>query len=142
MLKFRTFPVGHRPPAGPEQTAGTVRVPAEETPLRFGRLLRRTSVDELPQILNVLRGDMSLVGPRPERPELVAALSRSVPGYADRHRVPVGLTGLAQVLGYMGYRSVEQRTAADLAYIDGWRLRRDAAIVARTLPAVLRRCRE
>lgn len=105
---------------------------------RLGRLLRRTSIDELPQLFNVLRGDMSLVGPRPERPHFVERFSREVDRYADRHRVPVGLTGWAQVHGLRGDTSIEDRARFDNYYIDNWSVWLDLVILARTLTHVLR----
>jgi lipopolysaccharide/colanic/teichoic acid biosynthesis glycosyltransferase len=141
MLKFRTFPVDHVPPSVVVDDGDAALVPVTLSPLRFGRLLRQTSFDELPQLLNVLRGEMSLVGPRPERPELVSALADRIPQYRDRHRAPVGLTGHAQVLGLCGTTPIEDRVAADNAYIDGWTLRRDAAILARTVPTLVRKVR-
>jgi lipopolysaccharide/colanic/teichoic acid biosynthesis glycosyltransferase len=103
-----------------------------------GRLLRRTSLDELPQLWNVARGDMALVGPRPERPEYVERFSRDVPGYDARHRQRPGLTGLAQVQGSRGRTPVAERAALDNAYIEGWSLALDVRILARTAGAVLR----
>lgn len=131
MYKFRTFPVEH------VDVVQSLKV--EDCPLRFGRVLRRTSIDELPQLLNVLKGDMSLVGPRPERPTFAESLAGDVPGYRERHRAPAGLTGNAQVLGLVGTTSIEDRVAADNAYIDGWSLRRDVALMFRTVPAVIRK---
>ncbi|ONK12767.1 exopolysaccharide biosynthesis polyprenyl glycosylphosphotransferase [Streptomyces sp. MP131-18] len=127
MLKFRTL----RPADGLE--AATRWSIADDPRLtRTGRLLRRTSLDELPQLWNVLRGDMSLVGPRPERPHFVERFSRAHPGYADRHRMPAGLTGLAQVSGLRGNTSIEDRTRFDNLYIDTWSLWRDVQIMLRT----------
>ncbi|MEY2404711.1 MAG: hypothetical protein QOD38_2262 [Acidimicrobiaceae bacterium] len=141
MLKFRTFPIEHVPPTGVVDDGEAAVVPVSLSPLRFGRLLRQTSFDELPQLFNVLRGEMSLVGPRPERPELVSALADRIPQYRARHRAPVGLTGHAQVLGLCGTTPIEERVAADNEYIDGWTLRRDIAILARTVPTLVRKVR-
>jgi lipopolysaccharide/colanic/teichoic acid biosynthesis glycosyltransferase len=99
---------------------------------RVGRFIRRTSLDELPQLWNVLVGDMSLVGPRPERPFFVDQFSASIPGYADRHRVPVGLTGLAVVKGLRGDTSIPERAAVDNDYADRWSLALDLMVIART----------
>lgn len=140
MLKFRTFPVDHVPPYTADE-GETVVIPVAQSPSRFGRMLRQTSLDELPQLVNVLRGDMSLVGPRPERPELASALAARIPSYHDRHRVPVGLTGHAQVRGLCGTTSIELRVAADNEYIDAWSLRRDLVIMAMTVPTLLRKFR-
>lgn len=103
-----------------------------------GRFLRRTSIDELPQLFNVLRGDMSLVGPRPERPHFVEAFASEHPRYRARHRVPSGLTGFAQVEGLRGDTSIAERVAFDNLYIEQWSLWLDFKIVLRTIPAVLR----
>lgn len=103
-----------------------------------GRLIRKTSIDELPQLFNVLRGEMSLVGPRPERPYFVAEFSRTVTSYADRHRVPCGVTGLAAVKGLRGDTSIEERARFDNFYIDNWSPWLDLKILLWTIPAVLR----
>lgn len=102
----------------------------------FGRLLRKTSLDELPQLLNILRGDMSIVGPRPERPAFADQFSDSYPGYADRHRVPAGLTGLAQVEGLRGDTSIAKRAEFDNAYVETWSLWNDMKIILRTVKSV------
>ncbi|MGI5129551.1 sugar transferase [Pseudonocardia sp. CA-107938] len=104
-----------------------------------GRFIRRTSLDELPQLWNVLVGDMSLVGPRPERPYFVDRFSKTVPGYADRHRVPVGLTGLAVVRGLRGDTSIPERARADNDYAERWSLGLDLAIIVRTVGVLLKR---
>jgi len=102
-----------------------------------GKLMRRASLDELPQLLNVVKGDMSLVGPRPERPEYVQLFADQVPGYADRHRVPVGMTGLAQVRGLRGPTSIASRADADNEYIERWSLLLDLKVLALTARAVV-----
>jgi exopolysaccharide biosynthesis polyprenyl glycosylphosphotransferase len=104
----------------------------------IGRLLRRTSLDELPQLWNVLRGDMSLVGPRPERPYFVDEFSRQFPWYPARHRVPVGLTGLAQVHGLRGNTSIADRARFDNFYIENWSMWGDIKIMCRTAAQLLR----
>ena len=101
-----------------------------QTPV--GAVLRRTSLDELPQLLNVLRGDMSLVGPRPERPLFVERFAADVPRYEDRHRAPAGMTGWAQVHGLRGDTSIEERARFDNQYIEYWSLWQDIVILART----------
>ena len=102
---------------------------------RVGRLLRATHIDELPQLVNVVRGDMSLVGPRPERPEIVAVLVRAIPDYPQRHRVRPGVTGLAQIQlpADTGVASVRRKLALDLVYVRERSLWLDARIVVGTL---------
>ncbi|HTO94974.1 MAG TPA: undecaprenyl-phosphate glucose phosphotransferase [Bacteroidota bacterium] len=102
---------------------------------RVGAFLRRTSLDELPQLFNVLAGDMSLVGPRPERTHFVEEFRRVVPKYLDRHRVKTGVTGWAQVNGLRGDTSIEERIKFDLYYIENWSLAFDVRILLRTLRA-------
>ena len=103
-----------------------------------GRFLRRTSLDELPQLVNVLRGDMSLVGPRPERPFFVREFSRAELRYDDRHRVPTGLTGWAQVNDLRGDTPIDARVRFDNHYIENWSFWTDVKIMARTVRAVFR----
>lgn len=98
-----------------------------------GRLIRRTSIDELPQLWNVLVGDMSLVGPRPERPHFVDEFSRTVPGYAGRHRVPVGLTGLSVVHGLRGDTSIARRAEVDNRYAETRSFGLDVQIILLTV---------
>lgn len=105
---------------------------------RVGRAIRRYSLDEIPQLWNVFVGDMSLVGPRPERPQYVDQFSVEFPRYGDRHRVPVGLTGLAAVEGLRGDTSIEDRAYWDNLYIENWSLWLDFKILVRTVVAVLR----
>ncbi|MFF8291308.1 sugar transferase [Streptomyces sp. NPDC016309] len=133
LLKFRTLR-----PADDEEAATRWSVAHDERMSAVGTFLRRTSLDELPQLWNVLRGDMSLVGPRPERPYFVAKFSRVHPGYAARHRMPVGLTGLAQVHGLRGDTSIEDRCRFDNHYIDHWSLWQDVCILLRTAASLIR----
>ncbi|WP_405644411.1 exopolysaccharide biosynthesis polyprenyl glycosylphosphotransferase [Streptomyces sp. NBC_00019] len=133
LLKFRT----HRP-ADPHEAAIRWSVADERSMSRFCRFLRRTSLDELPQLWNVFRGDMTLVGPRPERPYFVAMFSQAHPGYAARHRMRTGLTGLAQIHGLRGDTSIEDRARFDNAYIDDWSLWQDVCILLRTAAALVR----
>jgi lipopolysaccharide/colanic/teichoic acid biosynthesis glycosyltransferase len=105
---------------------------------RFGAFLRRTSLDELPQLWNVLRGEMSLVGPRPERPEFIAQFRQQLPGYMLRHKTKGGITGLAQVSGLRGRTSVERRLELDIEYLEHWSLTLDLKILALTLLRVFR----
>ncbi|WP_395106468.1 exopolysaccharide biosynthesis polyprenyl glycosylphosphotransferase [Actinomadura sp. SCN-SB] len=102
-----------------------------------GRFLRTTSLDELPQLWNVIRGDMSLVGPRPERPHFVRLFSESCPEYGLRHRMPAGITGWSQVNGLRGDTSIELRARYDNRYIDTWSFGRDLKILLLTVRAVL-----
>jgi exopolysaccharide biosynthesis polyprenyl glycosylphosphotransferase len=99
---------------------------------RLGRLIRRINMDELPQLVNVLVGEMSLVGPRPERPVYVSQFRRSIPRYMDRHREKAGMTGWAQVNGLRGDTSIVERTKYDLWYIENWSLLLDVKILIRT----------
>jgi exopolysaccharide biosynthesis polyprenyl glycosylphosphotransferase len=113
---------------------GGVEGEDRRTPL--GRLLRRASIDELPQLLNVLRGEMSLVGPRPERPEFVELFRQDIDRYGDRHRVKSGITGWAQVHGLRGQTSLADRVEWDNYYIAHWSLRLDFEILAMTFLAL------
>jgi exopolysaccharide biosynthesis polyprenyl glycosylphosphotransferase len=127
LLKFRTMSVNPD-----SDTQWSVVSDVRITPV--GSILRRTCLDELPQLFNVLRGDMSLVGPRPERPHFVDQFSSSIPRYVDRHRVPAGLTGWAQVHGLRGAgTSIPERIQLDNYYIEHWSLWRDLVILARTI---------
>ena len=104
----------------------------------MGRALRRTSLDELPQLWNVLKGDMSLVGPRPERPFFVNVFTEQFPRYMARHRVPAGLTGWAQVHGLRGDTSIADRARFDNYYIENWSMWEDVKILLRTVGQVAR----
>lgn len=133
MWKFRSM----RPDA--EHDSGPVWT-AKDDPRRtgFGRFLRRSSLDELPQIWNVLRGDMSMVGPRPERPEFVERFSAEMRWYRYRLRIKPGLTGLAQALGFRGLTPLDARLERDNWYIENWSLGLDVQILARTVTAVIK----
>jgi lipopolysaccharide/colanic/teichoic acid biosynthesis glycosyltransferase len=133
LLKFRT----HRP-VDEHESATRWSVANERQMSWFCRFLRRTSLDELLQLWNVFWGDMSLVGPRPERPYFVAKFSQTYPGYAARHRMQTGITGLAQIHGLRGDTSIEDRARFDNAYIDNWSLWQDVCILARTAAALVR----
>jgi exopolysaccharide biosynthesis polyprenyl glycosylphosphotransferase len=128
ILKFRSMPVAA------EEGVGPVRATRDDArPTRFGRALRRTSVDELPQLWNVLCGEMSLLGPRPERPFFVGEFRESIPRYLERHGVKSGITGWAQVNGLRGDTSIEERTRYDLWYVENWSLSLDLRILLLTL---------
>ena len=133
LLKFRTLR-----PADDHESATRWNIADDLRMSPVGNFLRRTSLDELPQLWNVLRGDMSLVGPRPERPFFVANFSKTHPGYAARHRMPVGITGLAQVHGLRGDTSIEERSRFDNHYIDHWSLWHDVCILLRTAVSLVR----
>jgi exopolysaccharide biosynthesis polyprenyl glycosylphosphotransferase len=111
-------------------------VEGEDRRTVVGRLLRRTSIDELPQLLNVLKGEMSLIGPRPERPEFVELFVNDIVRYGDRHRVKSGITGWAQVHGLRGQTSLAERVEWDNYYIAHWSLGLDLKIFALTLAAL------
>jgi lipopolysaccharide/colanic/teichoic acid biosynthesis glycosyltransferase len=104
----------------------------------FGRRLRASSLDELPQLFNVLRGEMSLIGPRPERPEYVQRFNREVPRYTERHRVKSGITGWAQANGLRGQTSIAGRVELDNYYIDNWSLGLELRTLALTVVELLR----
>lgn len=142
MLKFRSMRT-----AAPAASRASLRIPAGVAPggvegddrrTWIGALLRRSSLDELPQLANVLRGEMSIVGPRPERPEYVDRFAREIDRYDERHRLRSGMTGLSQVNGLRGKTSLRDRVAYDNHYVEQWSLWLDAKIVLRTVMAVLR----
>ena len=128
MLKFRSMPVNA------ESASGAVWAKAGESrATRVGAFLRKTSLDELPQFFNVLRGDMSVVGPRPERPVFIQEFRHRIPGYMLRHKAKAGITGWAQVNGWRGDTSLEKRIEYDLYYIQNWSLAFDLKIMAMTV---------
>lgn len=148
MLKFRSMrsePVADPIPAGPIDLAmlgmdiAPGGVEGADRRTRVGSFIRSTSIDELPQLLNVLTGQMSLVGPRPERPEFVEIFGSSVHRYDDRHRVKSGITGWAQVHGLRGRTSLADRIEWDNYYIENWSLSLDFKVLLMTLAAVLHR---
>ncbi len=128
MLKFRTMQSDAEAHTGP-----MFAQPNDVRTTRIGRFLRRTSLDELPQLFNVFVGDMSLVGPRPERPVFIDQFRRRIPRYQLRHMVKAGMTGWAQVNGLRGNTSIEKRVEYDLYYIEHWSLYFDLKILARTV---------
>ena len=109
-----------------------------EPPNRLAAFLRATGLDELPQLINVLRGEMSLVGPRPERPHFVDRFQSELPFYSTRHRLQVGITGWAQVNGLRGDTSIAERVEYDLYYLNHWSLWFDLRILARTVTGFFR----
>ena len=125
MLKFRSMRVNTE-----ENTAWSTESDPRRT--KFGSFIRKTSLDELPQLLNVLKGDMSLVGPRPELPHFVEQFRETIPYYMVKHQVPAGMTGWAQIHGYRGDTSIEKRVELDLWYIDHWSPWLDLNILFRT----------
>lgn len=132
VIKFRTM--RHAPEA--DQPGWTVANDPRRT--RLGRILRRASLDELPQFINVLLGDMSVVGPRPEQPAFVEQFRRQIPRYMERHREKAGLTGWAQVNGLRGDTSIAERTKYDIYYIENWSLWLDFKIMLKTIPLLFR----
>jgi len=133
MIKLRTMRLDA------ERDTGAVWASRDDPRVtRLGRFLRRWSLDELPQFINVLVGNMSIVGPRPERPEFVAEFRHHIPRYMERHREKAGITGWAQINGLRGDTSIEERTKYDLYYIENWSLLFDFKIMAKTALRVLR----
>lgn len=128
MYKFRTM---HVAPKAESDTVWTTRDDSRRT--IFGSILRKTSLDELPQFINVLNGDMSVVGPRPERPHFVEKFLHEVTRYNNRHALKVGITGWAQVNGLRGDTSIEKRVEYDLYYLQNWSLMFDLRIIAMTI---------
>ena len=131
MLKFRSMRVD-APELGNWTTSDDPRV------TRLGAFLRRYSLDELPQFMNVLRGEMSVVGPRPEQPVWVERFSQSIPRYMSRHKQKAGVTGWAQVNGLRGDTSIEERTRYDLYYVENWSLLFDIKIIIKTIVAIVK----
>ena len=132
MLKFRTMDADAEVRSGPVWAR-----PSDQRRTGLGAFLRRLSLDELPQFWNVLRGDMSVVGPRPERPVFVERFRQTVPGYMLRHKVKSGITGWAQVNGLRGNTSLEKRIQYDIEYIERWSVWLDFKIIAMTVVRVL-----
>jgi exopolysaccharide biosynthesis polyprenyl glycosylphosphotransferase len=126
ILKFRTMRI--------DAEVTGARMASKEDPRRtpIGTFLRKYSIDELPQFFNVLVGDMSLVGPRPERPVFIEEFKRQIPRYHLRHKVKAGITGWAQINGLRGQTSIQKRIEYDLYYIENWSLLMDLKILVRT----------
>ncbi|MGD0337975.1 MAG: undecaprenyl-phosphate glucose phosphotransferase [Bacteroidota bacterium] len=133
MIKFRSMKTGA------ETAQQEIRLGIKNDPrrTRIGIFLRKTSLDELPQLINVLKGEMSLVGPRPERTDYVEKFKKVIPKYLDRHRVKTGMTGWAQVNGLRGDTSLEDRISYDLYYIEHWSFTFDLKILLRTIRELL-----
>jgi Undecaprenyl-phosphate glucose phosphotransferase len=132
MYKFRTMRVGS---LAESDTRWTTDVDPRRT--RFGTFLRKTSLDELPQFINVLKGNMSVVGPRPERPHFVEQFRQEVGRYNHRHCLKVGITGWAQVNGWRGDTSIDKRIEYDLYYLQNWSIVFDLRIIAMTIFSAL-----
>lgn len=130
MLKFRSMPVSVESGGVEWGNAATKQT------TRIGRVMRRTSLDELPQFINVLKGEMSIVGPRPERPMFVQQFRQTIPYYMQKHVVKAGITGLAQIRGFRGDTDLAKRVECDMAYIRNWSLWLDLSIIAKTVAVV------
>ena len=128
MYKFRTM---YLQQPGEEKKGWTVKGDPRIT--RVGAFLRKTSLDELPQLFNVLKGDMSLVGPRPERPQFVEKFREEIPRYMIKHQVRPGMTGWAQINGYRGDTSIRKRIEYDIYYIENWSMTLDLKILFLTV---------
>jgi putative colanic acid biosynthesis UDP-glucose lipid carrier transferase len=133
MLKFRSMPVDIESQGVQWGNAGNKKT------TRFGRVIRATSLDELPQFINVLRGELSIVGPRPERPMFVHEFKHTIPGYMHKHFVKGGITGWAQIHGLRGDTDLTKRIEYDLHYIKNWSLWLDIKIMLRTPLVLLKR---
>jgi exopolysaccharide biosynthesis polyprenyl glycosylphosphotransferase len=133
LIKFRSMRVDAEEATGPIWAT-----PDDRRRTKIGTFIRRWSLDELPQLVNVLVGEMSLVGPRPERPHFVEQFSREVPRYGERHNERAGMTGWAQVNGLRGNTSITERTKYDLFYVENWSLAFDVKILLKTIGAIFR----
>jgi exopolysaccharide biosynthesis polyprenyl glycosylphosphotransferase len=138
MLKFRSMRVEEAPDPADWVKQGVAPGGVEGVDRRtlVGCFIRRYSLDELPQLINVLRGEMSLIGPRPERPDYVEVFDERVRRYSDRHRVKSGITGLAQINGFRGQTSLPERVELDNYYIQNWSMALDLKILLRTFGAI------
>ena len=128
MYKFRSM---HVQTDDEEREQWTTKNDPRKT--KWGAFMRKTSIDELPQFFNVLKGDMSVIGPRPERPYFVEKFKEEVPRYMIKHQVRPGITGWAQVNGYRGDTSIEERINHDLYYIENWTFAFDLRIIFLTI---------
>jgi exopolysaccharide biosynthesis polyprenyl glycosylphosphotransferase len=149
LYKFRSMRMPAQAPSAEDENVNAIDyllggdtapggVEGEDRRTPVGRFLRRASLDELPQLINVLRGEMSIIGPRPERPEFVELFSDDITRYDDRHRVKSGITGWAQVHGLRGQTSLAERVEWDNYYIAHWSLGLDLKILTLTLVALFR----
>jgi Undecaprenyl-phosphate glucose phosphotransferase len=132
ILKFRSMRTDAEAATGPVRNTKN-----DNRSTWIGRILRRTSLDELPQILNVIAGQMSIVGPRPERPYFVHQFKNEIHRYLERHRMKTGMTGWAQVNGLRGNAPIDERTKYDIYYIENWSLVFDIKIILKTIHAVV-----
>lgn len=128
MYKFRTMAMQSK-----EDEARDWTIKDDPRVTKIGKLLRKTSIDELPQLFNILKGDMSLVGPRPEQPQYVEQFKEQIPRYMIKHQVRPGMTGWAQIRGYRGDSSIEKRIECDLYYIENWTMGLDFKILFLTI---------
>lgn len=128
ILKFKSMPVDAETATGPVWARS-----GENRATRVGASLRKTSLDQLPQFINVLKGDMSIVGPRPERPIFVENFRDEIPAYMQKHMVKAGITGWAQVNGWRGSTDLKRRIDCDIFYIENWSLTFDLRIILMTL---------
>jgi len=128
MMKFRSMPIDSE-----SKTGAVWAKSGEDRATKFGAFLRRTSLDELPQFIDVLKGNMSIVGPRPERPIFVDQFKEEVPRYMKKHMMKAGITGWAQVNGWRGNTDLHKRIEHDLYYIDNWSFWFDIKIILLTL---------
>ena len=136
MLKFRSMAPAAKPLDDPDR----VWIAEDHRITRVGRFLRATGLDEMPQLLNVLKGEMSLVGPRPEEPVFVERFNKECDGYVERHRLPMGVTGWSQIHGLRGGdTSIEDRTSLDNYYIDNWSIWQDIKIMLKTVPTLVKK---
>ena len=128
MYKFRSMKVQDE-----DEEKNGWTTPDDKRKTRVGNFIRRTSIDELPQFFNVLKGDMSVIGPRPERPYFVDKFRKDIPKYMVKHQVRPGLTGLAQIKGYRGDTSIEKRIEYDIIYVEQWSFSLDVSIFIKTI---------